>query len=77
MQARIKQYEGFLGEAPCRSLNDESKYVTVFRFRDRDAMEAWRRDGEHQRVQRLGREKIFAWYRICVAEIEREYESAR
>lgn len=76
MQARVKRYDGFLGEEPCRSLNDESKYVTLFRFRDRDTLEAWRLDEEHQRVQQLGRERIFAWYRICVADVEREYESA-
>ncbi len=77
MQARVEHYDGFLGEEPCRSLNDESKYVTMFRFRDRDTIEAWRLDDEHQRVQRLAREKIFAWYRICVAQVERRYESAR
>ena len=74
MQARIKQYDGFLGEEVCRSLGEEEKFVTIFYFRDRESVKAWRDDPEHARIQRLGREKLLAWYKIRIAEIEREYE---
>jgi heme-degrading monooxygenase HmoA len=37
-------------------------------------MKAWREDPEHVEIQQLGREKIFAWYKIRVCELEREYE---
>ena len=73
MQERVKLYDGFLGEKPCRSLEDDSKFVTLFYFRDSDSMAAWRSDVEHVRVQELGREKIFASYKILVAKVEREY----
>lgn len=75
MQERVKSYPGFLGEEPCQSLAEEGKFVTVFYFRDQDSIIAWRNDPEHLEVQRLGKEKIFSWYRIRVAEIEREYGS--
>ena len=75
MQERVKNFPGFLGEEPCQSLTKEGKFVTVFRFRDRESIIAWKNDPEHLKVQRLGKEKVFAWYRIRVAEIEREYGS--
>lgn len=74
MHERIKAYDGFLGEQPCRSLVDDGRFVTLFRWRDREAIKAWYDDPVHKQIQQLGREKIFAWYRICVAEIEREYD---
>ena len=73
MQERVKQYDGYLGEEPCRSLLDENRFITLFRFRDQAAIASWKQDAEHLRTQRLGRERVFAWYRICVSEIQREY----
>ena len=74
MQEQVKRYDGFLGEAPCCSLDDEKKFVTLFYWRDREAMKAWRENPEHVKTQQLCREKIFAWYKIRVCELEREYE---
>ena len=73
MQEQVKRYDGFLGEAPCCSLADEKKFVTLFYWRDREAMKAWRENPEHVKTQQLCREKIFAWYKIRVCEIERQY----
>jgi len=74
MQEQVKQYDGFLGEAPCCRRDNEHKFVTLFYWRDRESMKAWREDPEHLEIQQLGREKIFAWYKIRVCELEREYE---
>ena len=74
MHARIANYEGFLGEEPCQGLSDTDKFVTLFRFSNRAAVEAWRNDEQHMRVQALGKSEIFSWYRITVADVEREYE---
>ncbi len=75
MQERVKSYPGFLGEEPCQSLNEEGKFVSIFYFRDHDSSIAWRIDPEHLKIQRLGKEKIFSWYRFRVAQVEREYGS--
>lgn len=74
MRKQVKKYDGFLGESPCCSLDNETKFVTLFYWRDRESIRAWRDDPEHVKVQQLGRDKIFAWYKIRVCEIEREYE---
>ena len=74
MQELIKQYDGYLGEEPCRAMSNVDKFVTLFRFRDRDAAEAWRNDEKHLLVQALAKREVFSWYRITVADVEREYE---
>ena len=75
MQERVKGFDGYLGEELCQSTAEDGKFVTIFYWRDRETMAAWRQDPEHLKVQQLGREEIFAWYRIRVAEVEREYGS--
>lgn len=74
MQEQVKRYDGFLGEAPCCSLDDEKKFVTLFCWRDRESIKAWREDPEHLKKQQLGREKVFSSHKIRVCEIERECE---
>ena len=73
MQEQVKKYNGFLGEAPCCIIENEKRFVTLFYWRDRESIKAWREDPEHLKTQQLGREKIFAWYKIRVCELEREY----
>ena len=65
--ASIKKHDGFLGEEACRNTFDENKLVTLFYFRDRESIEAWRLDADHKQLQQLGKEKIFSWYRIRIA----------
>ena len=69
----VKRYEGFLGEQPCRDLFNEEKFVTIFYFRDRETIQAWRRDADHMRMQQMGKSEMFAWYKIRIAEVERQY----
>ena len=74
MQEQVKQYDGYLGEQPCRCIENDKKLVMHFYWRDRESIKAWREDPEHVKIQRLGREKIFARYKIRVCELERGYE---
>lgn len=77
MQQQVQKYDGFLGEAACCSLDNNKKFVTLFYWTDRESIKAWREDPEHTKIQHLARKKIFAWYKIRVRELEREYEWAR
>ena len=72
MRERVKGFDGYLGEESCQSIAKDGKFVTIFYWRDRETMAAWRQDPVHLKVQQLGREEIFAWYRIRIAEVERE-----
>ncbi len=77
MRECVKACHGFPGEQACRRLDDDGRFITLFRWRDREAIKAWYDDPVHKRVQQLGRDRIFAWYRICVAEIARHVRSLR
>jgi len=77
MQRQVRKYDGFLGEAPCCSLDNEKILVTLFYWQDRQSIKTWREDPEHVEIQHLGRKKLFAWYKIRVCELEREYEWER
>ncbi len=76
MQERVQRYAGFLGEQACRAVDDDNHFVTIFYFRDRESIRSWRQDPDHRQIQKLGREKILSWYRIRVAEVERDYDWA-
>ncbi|HEX7006109.1 MAG TPA: antibiotic biosynthesis monooxygenase [Alphaproteobacteria bacterium] len=73
MLAKVREFDGFLGEEPCRSVVNESKRVTISYWRDEAALRAWQTDPDHLRVKALGREKLLAWYRIRIARVERDY----
>ena len=73
MQEQVKKYDGFLGEMPYCNLEVKSRFVTLFYWNDRESIKAWREDPEHVKIQELGRNKVFAWYKIRVCELEREY----
>ncbi len=75
MQQQVRKYDGFLGEMSCRSIENEKTFVTLSDWRDRESIKAWQEDREHKKVQQLGRERIFAWYKIRVCDVEREYGS--
>jgi heme-degrading monooxygenase HmoA len=77
MLDRVRGFDGFLGEEPCRSLADPGTFVTVSYWRDEAALAAWRDDPVHREVQVLGREKFFRWYRIRVSRTVREYGVGR
>ena len=40
MKERVKEYDGFLGEEPCKNLENEDIYITIFYWRDRESMQA-------------------------------------
>jgi len=73
MVERVQGFDGYLGELPCRATSNESHRITISYWRDADALEAWRTDPEHRRIQEQGQSTWPAWYRIRVFEQLREY----
>ena len=57
MREQVRKYDGFLGEAPCRSVDNERKFVSLFYWQDRQSIKAWREDPEHVKIQQLGAKK--------------------
>lgn len=69
------RYSGFLGIESARGADGLG--ITVSYWRDEAALLAWKRDTEHQKVQRGGREAWYDRYEVRVARVERAYGFAR
>jgi heme-degrading monooxygenase HmoA len=55
-----------------RSLTREDLLLSYQIWQDEGALTAWRVHGQHHKVQELGRERVFADYRIRIAQVIHE-----
>jgi heme-degrading monooxygenase HmoA len=55
-----------------RSLSREDLLLSYQIWQDEGALTAWRVHGQHHKVQELGRERVFADYRIRIAQVIHE-----
>jgi len=69
------RYDGFLGIESVRGADGVG--ITVSYWRDEAAVLAWKRDTEHQKAQRGGRETWYERYEVRIARVERAYGFAR
>ncbi len=69
------RYDGFLGIESARGADGFG--ITVSYWRDEHALLAWKRDTEHQKVQRGGREAWYEAFEVRIAKVERAYGFAR
>jgi heme-degrading monooxygenase HmoA len=69
------RYDGFLGIESVRG--GDGLGITVSYWRDEAALLAWKRDTEHQKAQRGGREAWYERFEVRVAKVERAYAFAR
>ena len=60
---------GFLSVKEYTAADGET--IGVVRFESEEALEAWRRQPDHQEAQRRGREEFYARYDIEVLRLER------
>ena len=65
------RYDGFLGIESVRGADGVG--ITVSYWRDEAALLAWKRDTEHQKAQRGGREAWYDRYEVRIARVERAY----
>ena len=63
--------EGFLGIESTRGTDGTG--ITVSYWRDEASIQGWKRDAEHQKAQRGGRQAWYADYTVRVAKVERAY----
>ena len=72
----LGEIEGFISIERFESVANPGKVLSLSFWRDEEAVRQWRALEEHRRVQRAGRESIFADYRLRVAEVVRDYGMA-
>lgn len=69
----LEKIDGFISIERFESVANPGKVLSLSFWRDEDAVRHWRNLEEHRRVQRAGRESIFADYRLRVAWVIRDY----
>jgi heme-degrading monooxygenase HmoA len=69
----LPSVDGFEGIKRFESVNEPRSFVAIGFFRDEAAVAHWRNAPEHRRVQALGRNRLFATYRLRMAEVMRDY----
>ncbi len=68
--------DGFISVERFESVSTPGKYVSLSFWRDEQAVKTWRRHADHQSAQRLGKDEIFADFKITVTEVRRSYTLA-
>lgn len=73
LRDQLATFDGFLSIERFESLSQPGKLLSLSFWRDEEAVRQWRTLEEHRQVQRAGRERIFADYRLRVAAVVRDY----
>ncbi|WP_342323819.1 antibiotic biosynthesis monooxygenase [Kosakonia sp. BYX6] len=72
----LAEIDGFIAIERFQSLSTEGKILSLSWWRDEESVLAWKQNMLHQAAQAEGRRSIFAFYRIRVATVFRDYSSA-
>jgi heme-degrading monooxygenase HmoA len=73
MRPLVEKIDGFISVERFESITAPGKLLSLSLWRDEAAIEQWRNLPEHRAMQKLGRERYFADYRLCIAEVVRDY----
>ena len=71
MVALASRQPGFLGIESVR--DDTGLGITVSYWQSEEAIQAWKREGEHAEAQRRGRSEWYGAFQLRVCRVEREY----
>ncbi|GMU71543.1 MAG: antibiotic biosynthesis monooxygenase [Burkholderiales bacterium] len=69
----LEKIDGFVSVERFESLTNPGKILSLSIWRDEEAVRRWRNLDEHRRAQALGRDSVFAGYRLRVAQVLRDY----
>lgn len=76
LKPELEKIDGFISVERFESLVNPNKYVSLSFWRDEDAIARWHEHHTHQSAQTLGKNEIFADFRITVSKIQRQYTLA-
>jgi heme-degrading monooxygenase HmoA len=65
--------DGFLSIERFESLSVPGKVLSLSFWRDEEAVKSWRNGAEHRQAQAMGRDGVFADYRLRIASVIRDY----
>lgn len=70
---KLAAVDGFISVERFQSITNPNKMLSLSFWRDEDAVAQWRRLESHRGAQAVGREHVFARYRMRVAAVVRDY----
>jgi heme-degrading monooxygenase HmoA len=73
LRPELAQIDGFVSVERFESLTTPGKLLSLSLWRDEAAVKRWRHHVGHRTAQRLGRERMFADYRLRVVGVIRDY----
>lgn len=69
----LEQVDGFVSIERFQSLADPDRVLSLSFWRDEAAVHQWRNLEAHRMAQEAGRNRLFADYRLTVAQVVRQY----
>lgn len=69
----LNEIDGFISIERFESLSLPGKILSLSFWRDEEAVAAWRTLAAHRSAQQAGRARVFADYRLRVADVVRDY----
>ena len=73
LHTAVQEMDGFISVERFESRGTPGKILSLSYWRDEQALAAWRNLAEHRAAMAVGKQQIFADYRIVVAEVSRDY----
>jgi heme-degrading monooxygenase HmoA len=73
LRPQLEKFDGFISIERFESLSAPGRILSLSFWRDEEAVKKWRNLEAHRAIQVLGRDHIFADYRLRVAEVIRDY----
>jgi len=73
LKPHLDGVDGFLSIERFESVTRPGRFLSLSFWRDEEAVRQWRNLPEHRLMQQMGREQLFADYRLRVAGVIRDY----
>lgn len=75
MEAKMRTNDGFVSFESVRGADGFG--ITVCIWDSLEALQAWKKDVDHQEAQRRGKADWYEYYKVRVAKIEYEYDGSK
>lgn len=75
MDTKMRTYDGFVSIESARGADGFG--ITVCIWESLEALQAWKKDVDHQEAQRRGKAEWYEYYKVRVAKIEYEYDNSK
>lgn len=73
LKEELAAIDGFISVERFQSLTEPEKLLSLSFWRDEDAVREWRNRAAHRAAQNAGRSGVFSDYRLCIADVVRDY----